>query len=146
MFGEAGVAQIGEEKIHMSQRAGTFQRNGANVTLSSDVTSMSELHRANPFIGLEMSVTRKEYGQLEHKGMGPASERLTLTNAIMAYTYNAAKQLGLESKIGSLSAGKNADFVVLQQNPFEMDVYTLHKLQPTAVVIDGTIVSGSFDL
>jgi imidazolonepropionase-like amidohydrolase len=54
--------------------------------------------------------------------------------AIRWITFNAAKAIGLEHKIGSLEAGKSADIVIWNQNPFS--VYA----QAEQVFIDGAKV------
>ena len=55
---------------------------------------------------------------------GP-EERLTLEQAMRAITINAAFVLGMEDDIGSIRAGKRADFTVLEADPFEEPVETL---------------------
>ncbi|WP_462174172.1 amidohydrolase [Pseudoalteromonas xiamenensis] len=41
-------------------------------------------------------------------------------DAIKWITYNAAKSLGIQDKVGSLAAGKNADVVIWNQSPFSV--------------------------
>ena len=48
---------------------------------------------------------------------GPARERLDVVDALAAYTSEAAAALGMSDRIGSLTPGKLADLVVLDQDP-----------------------------
>ena len=41
-------------------------------------------------------------------------------HAIRWITHNAAKSLGVDDKVGSLEAGKQADVVIWDQNPFSV--------------------------
>lgn len=54
--------------------------------------------------------------------------------ALKAMTIDAAKILGIDQQVGSLSAGKDADIVLFDGDPFE---YTTHV---TTVIIDGNVV------
>ncbi len=147
-FGTAGgpsEIQLGSERVSRRRAVNSLVERGANVTLSSDVISKSSHARANPLIGLEVSITRQEYGPLNTGMIGPASERLSLESAIAGYTLNGAKQLGRDNEIGSIEIGKRADFVVLPMNPFEVKVDFIHSLSPDAVVLDGEVVSGVLD-
>ncbi len=49
----------------------------------------------------------------------------------------------MQDRIGSIEKGKMADFVVLDDNLFQTDPYTLHKLRPAAVVMEGVKIQGS---
>jgi predicted amidohydrolase YtcJ len=118
-------------------------RAGANITLSSDVVSEAESYRAAPFLGMQMSVTRREYDDPTGSVLSPASASLDLQGAIEAYTLSGARQLGQESRLGSLEAGKRSDFVVLDDDPFEVDINRLHELVPRAVVVGGVVESGA---
>jgi imidazolonepropionase-like amidohydrolase len=60
-------------------------------------------------------------------GMDPAE-------ALKAITINPAKLTGLEKRIGSIEAGKDADLVVFSGDPFDIQSRTLK------VMIDGKIV------
>jgi predicted amidohydrolase YtcJ len=140
VFGEAAATNLGHERAQRSQVANQFVQAGANVTLSSDVVTEEEAYRANPFIGLQMSVTREEYAGGQQEILPPESARLDLASALSAYTLNGARQLGLSSDLGSLEIGKKADFVVLSQNPFEVDIRQVHQLVPDAVYLDGVVL------
>jgi hypothetical protein len=60
---------------------------------------------------------------------------------LSAYTINAAVQLGVDRKLGSLEKGKYADLLILQKNPldFQDRAHELHTLDDSIV---GTIVAG----
>ena len=54
------------------------------------------------------------------KVLGP-EQRITPEQALLAYTREAATVLGIEDQVGTLEPGKYADFVVLSENPLEID-------------------------
>lgn len=64
-----------------------------------------------------------------------ASHGLTFEQALAAITVDAAKLLGIDGRVGSIEAGKDADLALFDGDPFE---YTSHAI---GVVIDGKIVS-----
>ena len=66
-----------------------------------------------------------------------AARGLTPEQALGAITIDAAKILGIDTRVGSLEAGKDGDLALFDGDPFE---YTSHV---TAVVIDGQVVSES---
>jgi hypothetical protein len=45
-------------------------------------------------------------------------QKISLSNALWAYTYGSAYQLGKEDFLGTLEVGKKADIVVLNKNLF----------------------------
>ena len=75
----------------------------------------------------------------------PASERLDRKDLVIGYTRDAAYQLGLEDKLGSIEVGKTADLVVLGQNLFEIAALQIKSVLPRAVIMDGAVVSGSLE-
>jgi imidazolonepropionase-like amidohydrolase len=54
--------------------------------------------------------------------------------ALRMFTLNAAAMFGLSDRVGSLDAGKDADFVVLEGHPFD------YRVLPVLVAIDGQVV------
>jgi imidazolonepropionase-like amidohydrolase len=64
-----------------------------------------------------------------------AANGLTFDEALAAVTIDAARLLGVEKRVGSIEAGKDADLALFDGDPFE---YTTHA---TAVVVNGRVVS-----
>jgi imidazolonepropionase-like amidohydrolase len=64
-----------------------------------------------------------------------AANGMTFDEALAAVTIDAARILGVESRVGSIEAGKDADLALFDGDPFE---YTTHV---TTVIINGRVVS-----
>ncbi len=64
-----------------------------------------------------------------------ASNGLSFDEALAAVTIEAARLLGVENRVGSIEAGKDADLALFDGDPFE---YTTHV---TGVLINGRLVS-----
>ena len=141
-YGKAGEINVGPERASRSQVAGHFVRQQANVTLSSDV--VHNPRRVNPFLGMEMSVTRRATDKPDAITLPPLDAGISLEQALAGYTINGAAQLGLEGEVGVIKAGLLADFIVLPQNPFETDVEKIHAIEPSATVVAGELRSGGF--
>jgi len=58
--------------------------------------------------------------------------------ALKAITIDAARTLNLESEIGSLEAGKKANFTILGSNPLKVDATQLKDIEIKGVVHQGT--------
>ena len=77
----------------------------------------------SPYLGMEVGMTRwindktraYEYCR-QPKPLPPAGEMMSIEEMILGYTINGAKQLGIEASKGSIEAGKDADFLVFDQN------------------------------
>ena len=139
---------LGEDRFNKMFRVQPLLDDGARVTYSSDIVSEMEwqTHRANPYFGMDIGHNRIE----PEWGPGapvrpPASERLDRKDLVIGYTRDAAYQLGLEDKLGSIEVGKTADLVVLGQNLFEIAALQIKSVLPKAVIMDGAVVSGSLE-
>ena len=53
------------------------------------------------------------------------SARLSLSEAIRAHTLGLASALGDDLRLGSPEVGKKADLIVLEKNPFDVDMYDI---------------------
>ena len=91
----------------------------------------------NVLKGIQCAVTRKTL-----KGVGPYVEKeaLSLEEAIQAFTLNGAYASFEEGSKGSIEVGKAADFVVLSDNPFEVDVNKIKDIRVLRTYLNGTRV------
>ncbi|MEM7102843.1 MAG: amidohydrolase family protein [Bacteroidota bacterium] len=96
---------------------------GARLTLSSD-WDVSDL---NPFIGMQNAVTRNP-------------QAVSLEEAIKAYTINAAYVMRQEDVVGSLEIGKEADFILLNRNPFEIPLTQIGQIRVDETYLRGALI------
>jgi hypothetical protein len=132
--------RIGRER---SRGAYAFRRlwdSGATVSFGSDSpgTNASRYY-LNPMLGLYAAVTRKTLSGQPEGGWFP-QEKITIEQAIRAYTLNTA-YAGFEENIkGSLEAGKLMDFVVLSDNLLTMDPDDIKDVTVLTTVVGGKVV------
>lgn len=108
---------------------------GARVSFGSDWP----VDPSDRFDAIETAVTR-ERAKLDPgalPGVLGASQRMTVAEALRAYTTNAAYQLHRETEIGALAPGLLADFIVLDANPFAIAPSELSELQVLETWMDG---------
>ena len=70
--------------------------------------------------------------------LGP-EERISAEQALAAYTREAAVVLGIEEVVGTLEKGKKADFVVLAENPLEIDSKRIKDIDVLMTVMNGRV-------
>jgi len=99
----------------------------------------------NPLPGIWAAVARQRTDGTPADGWNP-DQRLSVAEAVRAYTVGAAYAAGEERIKGSISAGKLADMVVLSQNIFDqsMPADALRETRGAMTVLDGEIVFRKF--
>ncbi|WP_213625553.1 amidohydrolase [Pseudomonas sp. Pc102] len=100
--------------------AHSLLQQGATIAGASDWPVSSP----NPWAAMAQAVTREG-----EKGVLNAEERLDRDTMFYAYTLNAARTIGQEQHIGSLAAGKQADFILLDRDVFTVDAKALAETQ-----------------
>ena len=106
---------------------------GARLVFGSD----APVESPNPFLGLFAAVTRcRPDGSPAPEGWIP-EEKLTMREAVEAYTINAAYAGGVESQLGRLASGCLADLIVLEKDPFTCPVAELLSMHPSATMVGG---------
>ncbi len=141
VYDEIALEFLGEERLQQHYPLRSIAAGGARITLGSDYpASWIGLDGLNPLFNIEMAMTRRPAGDRDFVPQPPASEVITLEQAIRGYTLDAAWQLRLEDQIGSLQVGKQADLVVLSDNLFEMDPYAIHTARVLTTIVDGKTV------
>ena len=68
-----------------------------------------------------------------------AELRISSWEALKAVTINAAHHLNQENFIGSIKAGKSADFVILDKNPLKVDPEDLKTIEVLGTVFEGKV-------
>lgn len=69
-----------------------------------------------------------------------AEQRASIQEALAGITIDAARQYGEESRKGSITTGKQADFVIVDQDPLGMDPEALLSLQVLETISRGKTV------
>ncbi len=134
-------ADMGPADRHWGERAQyayacrTVADAGSLITFGSDVPVES----CNPFLGMYAAITRKDLEGKPENGWFPG-ECLSLQETLEAYTINCATASGEQDVLGSLEAGKLADFVILPDDPFKISPEQLRDMKPLATVLDGKCV------
>lgn len=106
---------------------------GTHLAFGSD----APVESPNPFLGLHAAVTRcRLNGDPGPEGWYP-QQRLSLQQALQAYTLGSAYAVGLEDRQGKLAAGYFADLIVLERDPFQVSPQEIFKIRPLATMIDG---------
>jgi predicted amidohydrolase YtcJ len=120
---------IGPERAARINPAANALRHGVSLAIHSDapVTPMGHLHVAWCAVNRMTST-----GQI----LGP-EERITVAQALHASTMGPAYQMGVDHLVGSLTAGKFADFAVLEADPFETDPAALRDIKVWGTVLGG---------
>ena len=135
---ELTIPFLGAERTEWQYPFASLQASGAQLAAGSDwpVTT------ANPFHALQVAVTR-----LPPPGEGSGAEeaflpvqRLDLATAFDAYTIGSAYVNHTEQETGSVEAGKLADLVVVDRDPFAGPDGEVGNVRVLATYVDGTAV------
>ncbi len=110
----------------------SLRQHGAQLAFGSD----APVAPLNPWLGLETAVTRQDATHQPPTGWY-AAERLTLEEAIYAYTMAPATLSGKAHLQGSITPGKWADCILLAQNLFHIPPDQISQTQ-----VDITLVGG----
>lgn len=114
---------------------------GAALAFGSD----APVESPNPFWGLHAAVTRQRLdGSPAPEGWYP-EQRLSLLEALQAYTSGPAYAAGREQVQGRLAAGYFADLLVLDEDPFTSSPESLVQLAPVGTMVGGEWVFRTFD-
>lgn len=131
-WGDQHYAQIaGPEAVERMWAARTARELGLSVTYHSDsgVTPTNQLHTAWCAVN-RTTASGRVLG--EH-------EKVDVETALKAVTLEAAYQLHLDHELGTIEAGKLADFAVLEQDPLEVDPIDLKDVPVWGTVVGGQV-------
>jgi predicted amidohydrolase YtcJ len=139
-----------------SDRWQSLERSGATLAFSSDWPCTWP---PSPFVSIQQAVTRQVWrspdtvnipgGPLDGAAQGGAvatgaiyvpEEKITVEDAVRAFTHGSAYAAFSDDRVGTLEAGKLADLAVLSQDIFRADPLAIGKTRVTMTMVGGKIV------
>ena len=130
-------ARIGHERAKYSYAWRSFLDHGVTLAFGTD-WSVAPL---NPMLGLYAAVTRATLDGKNPDGWIP-EQRITLPEAVEAYTVGSAFAEFQEKEKGSITPGKLADMIVLSDNIFDIKPEAIRNVKVETTIVGGKIVYG----
>jgi len=123
--------RLGLERARWTYPFKSLIKSGIRVAASSD----APVEPISPILGIWAAVARESFPQ----------ERITVEEALGAYTINAAYLSFEEKGKGSIEAGKYADLTVLSHNPFEVKPEKIKDIRVEMTIVGGRVVYSASD-
>lgn len=123
------------EKSKYTYMLKTISDNGLPLILNSDAPVCDP----NPFIGIYSAVTRKRLDKTPEHGWY-IDQALSVDQAVKGYTIIPAIAQGMGKTLGSITKGKYADIIVLDQDIYSIDIENIADTKIEMTLFDGKIV------
>jgi predicted amidohydrolase YtcJ len=145
------VPCLGKERTDREYPMQSFIESGAVVACASDYPVTVP---CDPLIGIQVGVNRSEVGATIDpdasipsggKGVLGSAERGSLADLIAGFTLHGAYANFMESEVGSLEVGKQADIVVLDKNLFEIPTTDIAGTRVLMTLVDGEVVYSAWN-
>ncbi|HSP15410.1 MAG TPA: amidohydrolase [Thermoanaerobaculia bacterium] len=130
--GRWAETKIGHERAKWTYAFRSLIDAGATLTFGSDWT----VAPLNPILGIYAAVTRRTIDGKNPNGWIP-EQKITVEEALRAYTVNNAFAMCRENEIGKIAPGLRADIVILAD-----DLFKIAPEKIDSVVVDTTILDG----
>jgi predicted amidohydrolase YtcJ len=127
--------KIGPERARSTYAFRSLEDAGARPAFGSDWT----VGPLDPLLGVFAAVTRRTLDGAHPDGWIP-EQRITLGEALRAYTSDAASAGFIDDRVGILKPGMLADIVVLDRSPFDVDPSVIRDLEVELTLVGGEIV------
>lgn len=129
LYGDTFSATLGEERASNVSPMNAANAKGVKIALHNDTPSSGP----NVLFSVWSAVNRKTYSG---KTLG-SEQSISPYVALQGFTSNAAYLYREEANKGSISAGKTADLVVLDQNPLKVDPNEIKNIQVLKTIKGG---------
>jgi predicted amidohydrolase YtcJ len=127
--------RIGHDRASRTYAFRTFLNHGVRLAFGTD-WNVAPL---NPMLGLYAAVTRATLDGKTPNGWFP-EQKLTVAEAVEAYTMGSAYAEFLENDKGSITPGKLADMVLLSDDVFSIDPAKIRDVKVMTTFVGGKIV------
>ena len=131
----AWIKNVGPEREKRAWAWKSVLDGGGRLAFGSDWPVVT----INPWIGLQVAVTRQDLDGKPEGGWLP-EQKLSLADAVYAYTMGGAFAMRRETDEGSIEAGKLADLILLSQNVFEVDPHKIAETNSILTMVGGRII------
>jgi predicted amidohydrolase YtcJ len=121
------------ERVRLAYAWRTQLSQGARLVFGSD----APVESPNPFLGLYAAVTRRRSDGAPGPDGWVPEEKLTVREAVEAYTIGAAYAAGAENRQGRIAPGCLADLIVLENDPFTCPPEELLTMHSSATMAGG---------
>lgn len=129
-------ALLGEKWVPFMWPVRSLIDAGAMMAMGTD----APVWNLNPMEGIYAAITRQQPWDGAPEGGFVPSQRISLAQALQAYTYGSALVENFEDRVGTLAAGKLADVVVMDRDLFKADPEGILEAKPVYTFIDGEVV------
>ncbi len=129
---------LGPERVPYMWPFRTLLDSGATLAFGTD----SPVTDIDPIDAVYTAVTRRDADTHEPLEGWLPEERITLAEALRAYTAGSAAAAQREGELGQLAPGMFADIVVLDPNPFELAPEDIQQAKVQATYVAGKKVCG----
>jgi predicted amidohydrolase YtcJ len=126
---------IGAQRSETTYAFRSLLDSGARLAFGSDWY----VAPPTPMEGIYAAVTRQTLDD-KHPGGWVPQQKISVEEALRAYTIDAAYSAFSETTLGSLEPGKLADMVVLKHNLFEVPPEELNTVPITATIVGGKVM------
>jgi predicted amidohydrolase YtcJ len=130
-------ARIGHERARTSYAWRSLLDHGVTLAFGTDW----EVAPLNPLLGLYAAVTRATLDGRNPQGWFP-EQKITLAEAVEAYTMGSAFAEFQEREKGSITVGKLADMVILSDDIFAIRPEAIPNVKVETTIVGGRIVYG----
>ena len=130
--------RIGYERCKTTYPFRSLLDSGARLAFGSDW----DVAPISPILGISAAVTRRTLDGKNPRGWVP-EQKISVGEAIRAYTQAAAWAAFEEKEKGTLAPGKLADFVVLSGDPLSLSPAEIEKIVVETTVVGGRIAHDS---
>ncbi len=127
--------RIGHERARYSYAWRSMLDAGAPLAFGTDWP----VAPLNPLLGIYAAVTRATLDGKHPEGWFP-EQRLTLDEALRAYTQGSAYAAFAERDKGALAPGKLADVIVLSDDPFKVAPPDIRYIEVKMTIVGGRVV------
>jgi hypothetical protein len=127
--------RIGQQRARTTYAFRSLLDSGAMLAFGTDWT----VAPLNPLLSVYAAATRRTLDD-KHPGGWMAGEKISVAEAVRAYTLGSAYAEFQEQDKGTIAAGKLADLVILSRDIFTIDPVEIEKVKVMMTIMDGRVV------